>query len=503
MRRLWKRWKKIPWVWRWILGPLFCVVAFYSVENFRGWWALKKYRENCEAAGEWFYWEDRPEIPRPEKGENLLDYQVIREAIADEEFDFSSVPELEMLSWDNYPGMEICVPYPFQIAFPDEKDSTPQKCAKAFLEAIEKWEVDLEQVHFAIGNANSIWEGNKGDWNDHQCRILGELILHRARARIVLGNGAGAFSDLADAFRLSEFFMAKEFLLDRENGISLKEVGLAVIWEGLKTRVWNEAELEQIAQFQYREISELLPGKVFMTLRASSLFFFEKYDSIHVRITKGNPVLWDPFGHHHGFYHVNWIPNQIPFASKSNGLIDQFLFIVTPDGWFDLWAIKYCEEMRAISDVPKVDIPGGSAIWEVDSTSIAFPNIWVSGESKATLTRQRLAKVAIASELFFIQHGRYPKNTAELIPNYLPAIPPDPYSDQPVIYLPAGTRNSRPVVYSIGENEVDDGGIPMEQSDLGDIVWHYELPEGFTVDDYDQSAIPKKIRERYAPSSQP
>lgn len=53
-----------------------------------------------------------------------------------------------------------------------------------------------------------------------------------------------------------------------------------------------------------------------------------------------------------------------------------------------------------------------------------------------------------------LEHGRAPDTLAELVPRYLPAIPIDPYSGQPLVYRQRGDGY---VLYSVGANGIDDG----------------------------------------------
>ncbi|MGA2500631.1 MAG: hypothetical protein ABSH20_23065 [Tepidisphaeraceae bacterium] len=65
--------------------------------------------------------------------------------------------------------------------------------------------------------------------------------------------------------------------------------------------------------------------------------------------------------------------------------------------------------------------------------------------------------VGIALELYRRQRGEYPATLDTLVPQYLPAIPADRISGDPVRYrFIAG----RPVVYSVGADRKDDGGQP-------------------------------------------
>jgi hypothetical protein len=70
-------------------------------------------------------------------------------------------------------------------------------------------------------------------------------------------------------------------------------------------------------------------------------------------------------------------------------------------------------------------------------------------------TNQRLAAVALASDLYRRDHGELPESTEELVPAYLPELPIDPFDpEERPIRL---TRYDR-FPYSIGGNGIDDDG---------------------------------------------
>jgi hypothetical protein len=81
---------------------------------------------------------------------------------------------------------------------------------------------------------------------------------------------------------------------------------------------------------------------------------------------------------------------------------------------------------------------------------------------KMTLTREaqcfvniHLTTVALAVERFRLAHGRLPENLNELVPQFLSAVPSDPFDSQPLRYhrLAKGY-----VIYSVGADGHDDGG---------------------------------------------
>ena len=68
-----------------------------------------------------------------------------------------------------------------------------------------------------------------------------------------------------------------------------------------------------------------------------------------------------------------------------------------------------------------------------------------------------MAATALAIRLYELDHSRRPETLAQLVPDYLPAVPKDPFIDnlQPIRYLP---NTEPPVLYSVGYDAIDCGG---------------------------------------------
>ena len=73
------------------------------------------------------------------------------------------------------------------------------------------------------------------------------------------------------------------------------------------------------------------------------------------------------------------------------------------------------------------------------------------------LAWRRMAATALAIRLYQLDHGQRPADLAQLVPEYLPAVPLDPFNPTggPLRYRPAATP---PILYSVHEDGVDDGG---------------------------------------------
>jgi len=73
-------------------------------------------------------------------------------------------------------------------------------------------------------------------------------------------------------------------------------------------------------------------------------------------------------------------------------------------------------------------------------------------------TQNVLLLTAMALRAYFLDHKAYPDNLNALVPQYLPAIPTDPFGTGPLRYRQSGSSY---VLYSIGPDGRDDGGAPI------------------------------------------
>jgi hypothetical protein len=67
----------------------------------------------------------------------------------------------------------------------------------------------------------------------------------------------------------------------------------------------------------------------------------------------------------------------------------------------------------------------------------------------------RLLQTELAIHLYREDHGELPERLDRLVPDYLPGLPLDPYTRQPLVYRKTGDAW---VIYSVGHDGVDDGG---------------------------------------------
>lgn len=76
-------------------------------------------------------------------------------------------------------------------------------------------------------------------------------------------------------------------------------------------------------------------------------------------------------------------------------------------------------------------------------------------EEGAGSVQLRAARVGLTIELFRLKHGKLPAKLSDLVPEYIKAIPADPFDGKPLRFK---KLDKGYVLYSVGENGEDDGG---------------------------------------------
>jgi hypothetical protein len=78
-------------------------------------------------------------------------------------------------------------------------------------------------------------------------------------------------------------------------------------------------------------------------------------------------------------------------------------------------------------------------------------------QTERYLARRDAVLTALALELYRRQTGSYPQSLEELSPALLPSVPVDRITGDPLRYR---LVDGQPLLYSVGANRVDDGGVP-------------------------------------------
>jgi hypothetical protein len=199
----------------------------------------------------------------------------------------------------------------------------------------------------------------------------------------------------------------------------------------------------------------------------SECFFFGDRIIEYVRRAEDKPNLMGGFSRGGGGQ---------PFGLDMAGV----LMTVTPEGWFDFEHLNQCRMtedylLPTIDPTNRVIRPSATRRFEAgvaDLSSRSAPALFVRHRMFCGLllpnfpraanrmafgqTAADCSAVACALELYRRQHGQYPGALAALAPEFIPRLPHDVINGQPLIY--SRTEDGRYVLYSVGWNEIDDGG---------------------------------------------
>jgi hypothetical protein len=95
------------------------------------------------------------------------------------------------------------------------------------------------------------------------------------------------------------------------------------------------------------------------------------------------------------------------------------------------------------------------------------------GEELVKADAQRdVLKTALAASRYKAKNGAYPEKLDELVTDFLPFVPIDPFDGKPIRFK---KTDGKYLVYSVGRDGIDDGGVPFDsKSDKDDIT--FELP---------------------------
>jgi hypothetical protein len=106
---------------------------------------------------------------------------------------------------------------------------------------------------------------------------------------------------------------------------------------------------------------------------------------------------------------------------------------------------------------------------------IIMPAMHRAMESMSQAMEERDGIVAaLALERYRLRYGVYPSRLADLVPVYLPALPLDQHDGGPLKYK---TGEPKPIIYSVGCDTDDDGGVPPQGWRGNEKAMPWRVPE--------------------------
>ena len=496
------------------------MALFYAEEDWRGWHAWNQFKHEWEAKGEKFAFTDFVPAPVPDDQNfafapvvascyammldksgheinprntnvvnrlylDIVDYG-LRSDGPTNRGNWFLAQKTDLREWQNYYRWLATKTNAFPVS------PLPQTPAQDVLLALSKFDPVIEDLRAAAKLPASRFP-LEYDKDDPAAILLphlaamkrtSQLLQLRAIAELQNGQSEKAFDDVQLSLRLAEAIRTEPFIITHLVRLAILQIALQPVWEGLAEHRWSDAQLAALDA----DLANL-------DFLADYEFTARSEPAFHIRLID---YLEQKRSRYQEFVSLFSNNNQHD-ADVLNNFTATAIFYLAPKGWFDQNKIAMVQ-MRQKWDAPIVD----------DPQQMVSPKLVLASEaaqSKMTYspfnffarlegfldnyaqkvargqTAVNLARVAIALERYRLAHGEFPESLAALTPQFMEKVPHDIIGGQPLHYR--RTSDGQFVLYSVGWNERDDGGVvvltkgntPSVDINEGDWVWRYPKAE--------------------------
>ncbi|MGD0206197.1 MAG: hypothetical protein ABSC89_01095 [Verrucomicrobiota bacterium] len=487
------------------------IALFYAEEDWRGWHAWNKFKHEWEAKGEHFDFASMVPPPVPDD-QNFALTPVVASSylyILDKnghrinpqntnvvnrlgmtiysDDDWKNCPtngywakgtKTDLKGWQHYYRLVATKTNLFPVP------AQSQSPAEDVLVALSKYDLAIEELRAASQLPGSRFPLNY-DSESPSAILLPHLsalkrcsqaLQLRSLAELQNSQPDNALADVQLALQLTDKIRSEPFLISHLVRIAMLQIMLQPVWEGLAEHKWSDEQL------------------VALDAELVKLDFLPDYRlSMRGEMgCQGGEV--DRLRHH---------PEQMQdlggMSDGEGGFINlpgKIAARLIPTGW--LYQNQFrCARMMVDYYLPLADVNqgtfspalarrGDAAVMAEIKTASPFnllERLMLSGLGNGAKkfayaqSSVNLARTAIALERYRLAHGEYPESLDALAPQFITKLPHDIINGQPLHYR--RTSDGQFVLYSVGWNEIDDGGVVgltkngNVDINTGDWVWRY------------------------------
>ncbi len=310
------------------------------------------------------------------------------------------------------------------------------------------------------------------------CRRLGL----KASAELVAGQSQNALEDVKLALFMADSLKEEPFLISYLVRIACLQSATQPVGEGLAEGAWSDAQLQELESRLQQYDLVLDAGSCLQSERACGVTTIEL-------VRKKGPGYLEDLG-------SDTASPPVPHNRSIANLIGLFV----PRGWYYLEEYNYCRLFDMLLgsglDTSKKRVsPGQLAAGqhELDRefdhglakvihhrimAAMLLPALErfvVKAAQAQTVADQ--AALACALERYRPANGQFPDTLDALTPRFISQLPHDMITGE--LYKYRRTADGQFVLYSVGWNEKDDGGVPgktLFDEKEGDWVWQYPSP---------------------------
>ncbi|MBI4660580.1 MAG: hypothetical protein HY735_17220 [Verrucomicrobia bacterium] len=505
------------------------IALFYAEENWRGWRAWNKYRQECEARGVQLNYQTLWPKPVPDD-QNFAATPAVKSWFENsggadcekrwmDKFSLASrrVPSagaggrltgkrrfVDLVAWEE----AFAAIQPGQTVPPREEFASNQldresraKAAPGVLAGLKTHEPVFEELRAASRRSVSRYPLQYDVESPHvmsmphtenlwaACRRL-EL---RACAELAAGQSEAALEDVKLMLYLADSVRGEPIVISQWDRVSWFSRAVQPIWEGLTEHVWSQSQLQELAT-QLLRYDFLADGRYGLDAeRAGALWTI---DCIAKSDQLGQMLLFS---------------DERSVSSMTLNQLTRWPILIVrlmPSGWLAWEKLNYCRNFEIYlrsgfepshKRVSPAQIQANAA--EADRLHRENRRSHLRAALGHSLAAAMLlpphceslvrgfifgqaiadqATLACALEQYRLAHGQFPEKLDALRPQFISQSVKDALTGEPYKYR--RTEDDRFVLYSAGWNEKDDGGTVALQKDgnldlkNGDWVWDYPKP---------------------------
>jgi hypothetical protein len=320
----------------------------------------------------------------------------------------------------------------------------------------------------------------------------------RALAELQNGQGEKATEDVKLSLYLSGSIRTEPFLISHLVRIVILQITLQPIYEGLANHQWSDTQLAELDS-ELAKLDFLADYKTVIrgcpAFDIASIEFFRHLHDYPQDLGLKRPRFYflAPF-----FSLVQMLSN---LSSNEGPQMKGFPILALsfgPSGWLNQnemhlcqlymkWYLPIVDENAEIISPARVRAAAdalGQAVKHQTPENV-FETLFVPGLGGASVkiahaqSSANMARVAIALERYWLANGNYPDSLDAIAAQFPNGIPHDIINGKPLKYR--RMDNGQFVLYSVGWNEKDDGGVvvfgkgetPSVDTSRGDWVWRY------------------------------
>lgn len=458
---------------RWLFCLAVCVTLialFYAEENWRGKRAYERAKRELEAKGVVLEWEKFIPAPVPDDL-NVFKAPKMQEWFVKNDRRVNSEGSISLTVSNELNGL-LRIPTNFPV-WGESKTIDSESDARAYLAWSDLSQPQFTLIREALKRPYARMDGDYSNLltmpypNVVAIREVARVLAQRIHCELLLHEPDKALEDATLIHNFSRFLEAKPsgkpitLVAAMINVVDVK-LYAEVVGKGLQTHAWQEPQLAEL-QRQLSEVHALSP--IIAALETEPAAASRALQMVPVKDVANS------FGKRGAFFRIaprGWIYQNLaieaPFFYAPTEALDPKRGVVSP---------RICKEYSS----QFAEFSSHKSLYTYFAAMV-IPNLYKAVQTTAQYQNLAdLAQTACALERYRIANGSYPDSLDALASKFIDKLPHDIIGGGPLKYHRNGDTY---VLYSIGWNEKDDGGIASPQPkdgqpDLenGDWVWQY------------------------------